>query len=378
MTTGIGGDWAGLPKPALHMGSVAEGRLRHARQLGAVGINVQGAAMGAGGALEALQLPTTPDLGPELSALRRTVAAQRLEVLALHLPAQMTNGVLTGGPRREREIEHLCAVIRGAGAAGIPAVFYNLTPWRSLPVWWWGSPGVPERGADDVRHGSGPGRYYRAVGRGGAVLMTHETRRVAEDEARSPGVTLAPYGEIDAATLWERVRSLYERIIPVAEAAGVNVGAHPNDPPEPRYRGVEQIHRTPEGLQRLIDLVPSPRSGLLLCIGTLHEMGTGPDDTMAALEGFLRQGKVFGTHFRNPRGTARNGYYQEDFLDEGDLDMLAVMRLLHRYGYTGAVDPDHAQGIEEDEGSREAWAWQLGYIRALVRAVRGEAARPSG
>jgi mannonate dehydratase len=203
--------------------------------------------------------------------------------------------------------------------------------------------------------------------------MTHETRRVAEDEARSPAATLAPYGEIDAETLWGRVRYLYERIIPVAEEAGVNVGTHPNDPPEPRFRGVEQIHHTPEGLQRLIDLMPSRRSGLLLCIGTLHEMGTGAADTMAALEGFLRQGKVFGTHFRNPRGTARNGYYQEDFLDEGDLDMLAVMRLLHRNGYTGGVDPDHAQGIEGDEGSREAWAWQLGYIRALARTVRAEA-----
>jgi mannonate dehydratase len=203
--------------------------------------------------------------------------------------------------------------------------------------------------------------------------MTHETRRVAEDEAGTPVTTLAPYGEIDAATLWERVRYLYERIIPVAEEAGVNVGAHPNDPPEPRFRGVEQIHHTPEGLQRLIDLVPSPRSGLLLCIGTLHEMGRGPEDTMVALESFLRQGKIFGTHFRNPRGTARNGDYQEDFLDEGDLDMLAVMRLLHRYGYTGAVDPDHAQGIEGDEGSREAWAWQLGSIRALVKTVRAGA-----
>jgi mannonate dehydratase len=234
---------------------------------------------------------------------------------------------------------------------------------------------VPECGAEDVRHGSGPGRYYRRVGRGGAVLNTHETRRVREDESRTPAATLAPYGEIDAPTLWERVRYLYERIVPVAEAAGVNVGAHPNDPPEPRYRGVEQIMHTPQGLQRLLDLVPSPRSGLLLCIGTLHEMGTGPADTMAALDSFLGQRKVFGTHFRNPRGTVPKGYYQEDFLDEGDLDMLEVVRLMRRHGYAGGLDPDHAQGIEGDEGGRESWAWQLGYIRALVRAVRAEAGR---
>jgi mannonate dehydratase len=368
-------DWRDWPKPALHLSDLSPTRLRRTVQLGAVGVNVQGAAIGPGGTLEILDHPETPDPAPDLERMRRHVEAHGLEVLCVQLPAQATNGVLTGGPRREREIAHLCAVIRGAGRAGIPAVFYNLTPWRSTYPWWYGNPGVPECGAEDVRHGSGPGRYYRRVGRGGAVLNTHETRRVREDESRTPAATLAPYGEIDAPTLWERVRYLYERIVPVAEAAGVNVGAHPNDPPEPRYRGVEQIMHTPQGLQRLLDLVPSPRSGLLLCIGTLHEMGTGPADTMAALDSFLGQRKVFGTHFRNPRGTVPKGYYQEDFLDEGDLDMLEVVRLMRRHGYAGGLDPDHAQGIEGDEGGRESWAWQLGYIRALVRAVRAEAGR---
>jgi mannonate dehydratase len=367
-----GSDWREWPKPALHMSDVSQGRLRRAVQLGAVGINVQGAAMGPAGTMEVLDQPETPDPTPDFERLRRTVEAQGLEVLCLQLPAQATNGVLTGGERRDREIDHLCTVILGAGKAGIPTVFYNLTPWRSTPVWWHGNPGVPERGAEDVRHGSGPGRYYKRAGRGGTILNTHETRRVEEDEERTPPETLAPYGEIEAQTLWERVRYLYERIIPVAEDAGVNVGAHPNDPPEPRFRGVEQIHNTPAGLQQLIELVPSERSGLLLCIGTLHEMGNGATDTMTALESFLKQKRVFGTHFRNPKGTVPQGYYQEDFLDEGDLDMLEVVRLMRKHGYAGGMDPDHAQGIEGDEHAREAWAWQLGYIRALVRAVRSE------
>jgi mannonate dehydratase len=161
----------------------------------------------------------------------------------------------------------------------------------------------------------------------------------------------------------------------VAEEAGVNVGAHPNDPPEPTFRGVQQIMNTPAGLQRLLDLAPSERSGLLLCIGTLHEMGAGPQDTMAALGSFLEQKKVFFTHFRNPKGTVPQGYYQEDFLDDGDLDMLDVVRLMRRHGYAGGMDPDHPQGIEGDDGSRQSWAWQIGYIRALCRAARSEEQR---
>jgi mannonate dehydratase len=169
--------------------------------------------------------------------------------------------------------------------------------------------------------------------------------------------------------MWERIRYFYERIIPVADEAGVTIGAHPNAPPERVYRGVEQVLNTAEGLKRLVDLVPSPRNGLLLCPGTLHQMGTGPAHTLAAIEHFVERGQVFNAHFRNPRGTVPIGYYQEDFLDEGDLDMLAVMRLLHRHDYQGSLDPDHAVGIVGDTGGRIEFAWELGYMKALKWAV---------
>ncbi|MGH2353405.1 MAG: mannonate dehydratase, partial [Chloroflexota bacterium] len=58
-----------------------------------------------------------------------------------------------------------------------------------------------------------------------------------------------------------------------------------------------------------------------------------------------------------------------DFLDEGDLDMLAVMRLLHKYNYQGSLDPDHAVGIVGDQGGRIGFAWELGYMKALKAAV---------
>jgi mannonate dehydratase len=99
------------------------------------------------------------------------------------------------------------------------------------------------------------------------------------------------------------------------------------------------------------------------------QMGTGPQDTMAAIEYFLQRNKIFSAHFRNPRGTVPNGGYQEDFLDEGDLDMLAVMRLLHKHEYQGSLDPDHAVGIAGDTGGRIAFAWELGYMKALKAAV---------
>ena len=142
-----------------------------------------------------------------------------------------------------------------------------------------------------------------------------------------PGGGQRPHGHVSADEMWERIRYFYERIIPVADEAGVNIGAHPNDPPERVYRGVEQVFNTAEGLKRLVDLVPSPRTGCCCAWArcTRWAAARRHDGGDRALR---RAGKVFNAHFRNPRGTIPNGYYQEDFLDEGDLDMLAVMRLL--------------------------------------------------
>ena len=129
---------------------------------------------------------------------------------------------------------------------------------------------------------------------------------------------------------------------------------------------MEQILNNFEGLKRLTELVPSPRSGLLLCFGTLHEMG---GDTLGAIEYFLQREQIFSCHFRNPRGTVPGGYYQEDFLDRGDIDMLELMRLLHTHNYQGSVDPDHAVGITGDDDGRVGFAWEMGYIMALKAAA---------
>lgn len=344
----------------LGIGDPTDERLRYARQLGADGIFAAAQSMPG---YEAKGYATVDDL----AALKDRVESFGLKILTLRLDPHRTFHILNGDSQRDEEIDHICATIRAAGEVGIPTVFYNLTAWRSLPTAWPQTDGAPAPGPGDLRRGSGPGRYYREVGRGGAVLLRHDTARAAADAARTPETAVAPFGHVSSVEMWARLRYLYKQVIPVAEAAGVNVGAHPDDPPERVYRGVEQVLNCVAGLQRLTELVPSPRNGLLLCLGTLHEMG---EDTMGAIEHFLQKGKIFSAHFRNPKGTVPSGGYQEDFLDEGDLDMLEVMRLFQKYNYQGSLDPDHAVGIVGDEGGRIGFAWELGYMLALRAAAK--------
>ena len=221
---------------------LSEERLQYVKQLGSDGIF-----------LDAGDLPGYNERGyatvDELAAAKRTVAAYELEILNLRTQATDTAPILQGLPDRDQAIDRICATVRAAGAVGIPTVFYNLTVWRSLGTSWGNYRGVPGPGPGDLDNGSGPGRYRRPVGRGGAVLLTHSKARAAEDAAHSPAEVVAPYGQISADEMWERVQYFYERVIPVAEEAGVNVGAHPDDPPERHYRGVEQILNNFEGLK---------------------------------------------------------------------------------------------------------------------------------
>ena len=76
---------------------------------------------------------------------------------------------------------------------------------------------------------------------------------------------------------------------------------HPNDPPLPLYRGVEQPFINPAGLQQLLKRYDSPNVGLLFCLGTMQETG---EDMPAALRSFGEQGKLFTIHFRNVRAAS--------------------------------------------------------------------------
>jgi mannonate dehydratase len=89
---------------------------------------------------------------------------------------------------------------------------------------------------------------------------------------------------------------------------------------------------------------------------------------------FGERKKIFNVHFRNIRGGLHN--FQETWPDEGDVDMYEVAKTFHEVGYPYMLMPDHAPHHPDDvapEGSsrrmRQAWAFQYGYIIAMIQAV---------
>ncbi|MFP6646591.1 MAG: mannonate dehydratase, partial [Candidatus Latescibacterota bacterium] len=109
-----------------------------------------------------------------------------------------------------------------------------------------------------------------------------------------------------------------------------------NDPPPPVSRGSGQISL--EGWKRLVDIVPSPHNGITYDPGVTREIG---EDPVAVCRYFGERGCINHAHYRNVRMRVPREQYTEVFLDEGEVDMFAVMRELVRQGYPRLVYPEH-------------------------------------
>ncbi len=324
-------------KIGLRSNNGAEERLQFAQQIGAHGASIW--AWACPGYEERNYL--TAD---NVAQMRERFDRYELELTGIGLGAQVIVNQLLGLPERDREIENVSRTIRSMGEA-----------YRDLP---------PERSPVLIMDqrltywtGPNPGYARLPIGRGGAVLTSFDAGRDPMD---------APVGEVPSEETWARIAYLYERIVPVAEEAQIRLATHPDDPPMDHYRGVQQVLNSFAGFRRFIELVPSPMNGLLLCLGCMQERG---EDVPEVIRYFGRRDRIFYVHYRNVQGTVPR--YDEVFPDEGDGDMVANLKALKEVGYGGYIVPDHHIGLVGDsEWMHCSRAWQVGYIRGLMQALR--------
>src|SRR3989442_11061007 len=77
---------------------------------------------------------------------------------------------------------------------------------------------------------------------------------------------LAAYRAVDEERLWDNLAYFLERVVPVAEQAGVRMASHPDDPPRSIFRLPPRITNA-AALERLVALVDSPANGVTFCTG---------------------------------------------------------------------------------------------------------------
>jgi mannonate dehydratase len=253
-------------------------------------------------------------------------------------------GILLGkSPDRDREIETICQMIRNAARAGIPALKYNLSI-------------------------LGVVRTEPTRGRGGCQYSTFVYDRARQEPA------LTEAGPVNEDAYWERITYFLERVMPVAAEYKVKMACHPHDPGMPRdtgFRGVHTVLGSVDGLKRFIEIQASPYHGLNFCQGTVSEMLQEPGrEILDVIRYFGSRRQIFNVHFRNIKGRFLN--FQETFPDNGDVNMIAAMRVYKEVGYDGMIMPDHVPKITGDAGGHQAFAFAFGYIQALIQMVRQE------
>lgn len=285
----------------------------------------------------------------ELRDLRKMINDEGLELEAIEnfLPVFWSD-ILLDGPRKAQQMENIKTLIRNVGRAGIPIFGYNF----SLAGVWGRVNGPWARGGAETVAFLNPEQPPIPLG------MVWNT--VVDPDA--PKGTMVP---VSSEELWQRFEYFLSQIIPVAEEAGVVMALHPDDPPMPELRGTARLVYRHEHYQKVFDLVPSPNNQAELCLGTLMEMTDG--DLYATVERYASQGKVAYIHFRNVRGKVPN--YYEVFIDEGDTDMIRVLRILHKVNYQGVLIPDHTPAMSCAAPWHAGMAYALGYMRAAIRMI---------
>ncbi len=258
------------------------------------------------------------------------------------------NDVIWGRPGANAQIDQVIASIRAAGRAGLPVIEYNFYAHRLIEG------------------------YKEEVGRAGAGYTAYDyelSKHLPPKEEE---------GTHTRADQLKRAEHFLKAIIPEAEKANVRLALHPNDPPVPLSRGSEQLMATFEHWKQYLDLVKSPHNGMTFDCGVTREMG---EDPVAVCRYLGERDCINHVHFRNV--IVRKPYvdYTEVFLDEGQVDMFAVMKELVRQKYARGLYPEHPRAIDVDRergairnqypggGGFAGEIYNVAYARAMLQAT---------
>jgi mannonate dehydratase len=289
-----------------------------------------------------------PELPWSVSELQSRIT--KLKTAGVVLGNLMISGfpkTVYGRPGRDEEIEKIRQSIEAAGKAGLPVVEYNFYAHRAMEG------------------------YFEQTGRGGAGLTGANYDRMKG---------LEPLPEEGAHTLdeiWANITYFLKAVVPVAGKANVRLALHPNDPPFPTSRGSQQIMGTVAGWKHLIEIVDSPANGITFDCGVTREMG---EDPVEVCRYFGSRDRINHMHYRNPRVIKPYEKYDEGFIDEGDVDMFAVMRELIKVKYTRQVYPEHPRALDYDRargpihgypggGAYTGDVYDIAYAKAMLQAA---------
>lgn len=133
---------------------------------------------------------------------------------------------------------------------------------------------------------------------------------------------LNSYNGVTDQMVRDNLHKFIQKVAPKAEAAGVIMAIHPDDPPR-KLLGLPRVVSTTDDIRQLLVSSSSSSNGLTLCVGSF---GSREDNDVVKMAEEFANNTHF-VHLRNVTKTADGGFTESNHL-EGDVDMFKVLTIL--------------------------------------------------
>ena len=271
-----------------------------------------------------------------LDAAKERFDSHGLQLIGLEGDQMDMSRIKRGIDGRDEDIDRYCQMLVNMGQLDIQLLCYNfmVTGWQRTDI-----------------------RYQE---RGGAFVT-------AFNYEKAQGLTDPTGHKISAKEVFDNYCYFIERVIPVAEKAGVIMGLHPDDPPISPIRGIGRAFTNAAEIRKALALSDSPAHQLTFCQGTFTTM---KED----IPGLIKEwkDKITFLHLRDVKGSPQN--FRETFHDNGPTDMVQMLRLYKEIGFKGPVRSDHVPTMAGEENSRPGYGtngnlFGIGYLKGLMEAL---------
>ncbi len=269
-----------------------------------------------------------------LRAAQQEFAASGFELAGLEGDQFDMSRIKLGRPGRDEDLERYRRMLKNLGELGIPLLCYNFMAGIG---WYRSRVDLPERGG---------------------ALTSGFRRADLPPEPAEPIIT--------EAQLWENYAYFINAVLPAAEAAGVRMALHPDDPPVSPLQGYARIFTCAAAARRALALRPSANHGLTFCQATYLAMG---EDIWKLIPEFGP--KIFFLHLRDVTGTAED--FCETFHDNGPTDLARALAAYRDAGVDCLLRPDHAPTLAGEDNSNPGYGilgrlFAVGYLKGLMDA----------
>ena len=269
-----------------------------------------------------------------LKTIRDNFKAAGLELYALEGDEFDMSRIKLGLPGRDEDIEKYQKMLTNMGRLGLKLLCYNFM----AGVGWF-------RSRNDLKE------------RGGALTSGFD---IAEIDNNVPL-------KLSEEQLWDNYAYFIRAVMPAAEAAGVKMGLHPDDPPLSPLFGYSRILTSADAYRRAMALSDSPSHGITFCQATFRTMG---EDVFKLIPEFGK--RIFFLHFRDVTGSKT--CFRETFHDNGPTDMVELLRSTLKHAPDCLIRPDHTPTMAGESNENFGYTMQgnlfaTGYIKGILDAL---------